>query len=145
MILNPDIPTDLKTIIHSAREKALHAVDTERILTYWRIGQRIFLEEQKEKDHTDGGKLLIEILSAQLQPEFGSGYSIKQLERYRQFFRLFPIASTLPTQLSWSHFLILLNVDNQIERDFYIIETVKNNWSSTTLEKQINSSLFERN
>lgn len=100
MMLNPTVLTDIKTIIHSSRERAIRAVDSERVLMYWHIGQRIFLEEQKGKDRADYGKFLIKTLSEQLKPEFGSGYSIRQLERYRQFYRLFPIASALPTQLS---------------------------------------------
>ncbi|MDR6783789.1 hypothetical protein ABIE26_002822 [Pedobacter africanus] len=104
MMLNPTVLSDIKTIIHSAREKAIRTVDTERVLMYWHIGQRIFLEEQEGKDRADYGKFVIKTLSEQLQPEFGSGYSIRQLERYRQFYRFFPITSTLWTQLSWSHF-----------------------------------------
>jgi len=129
MMLNPTVLSDIKTIIHSAREKAIRAVDTERVLMYWHIGQRIFLEEQEGKDRADYGKFLIKTLSEQLQPEFGSGYSIRQLERYRQFYRFFPITSTLSTQLSWSHYMHLLSIDHQNRRDFYIAETVKNNWS----------------
>ncbi|ACU03948.1 conserved hypothetical protein [Pedobacter heparinus DSM 2366] len=66
---------------------------------YWHIGQRIFLEEQEGKDRADYGKFLIKTLSEQLQPEFGRGYSKRQLERYRQFYRPFPIASAVRTQL----------------------------------------------
>ncbi|SMD08260.1 Protein of unknown function [Pedobacter africanus] len=107
---------------------------------YWHIGQRIFLEEQEGKDRADYGKFLIKTLSEQLQPEYGSGFSIRQLERYRQFYRFFPIASTLWTQLSWSHYKHLLSIDNQNGRDFFIAETVKNNWSVRQLERQINSN-----
>ncbi|WP_262497632.1 DUF1016 N-terminal domain-containing protein [Pedobacter africanus] len=126
--------------MHSARDKAIRAVDTERVLMYWHIGQRIFLEEQEGKDRADYGKFLIKTLSEQLQPEYGSGFSIRQLERYRQFYRFFPIASTLWTQLSWSHYKHLLSIDNQNGRDFFIAETVKNNWSVRQLERQINSN-----
>lgn len=144
MMLNSTVLSDIKTIIHTARDKAIRAVDTERVLMYWHIGQRIFLEEQEGKDRADYGKFLIKTLSEKLQPEFGSGYSVRQLERYRQFYRLFPIASTLWTQLSWSHYKQLLSIDNQSTIDFYIAETVKNNWSVRQLERQINSNLFER-
>jgi hypothetical protein len=104
MILNPTVLTDIKTIIHSARDKAIRAVDTERVLMYWHIGQRIFLEEQEGKDRADYGKFLIKSLSEQLQPEFGSGYSYRQLNWYRQFYRTFPIVSAVRTQLSWTRF-----------------------------------------
>ncbi|HEY8928628.1 MAG TPA: DUF1016 N-terminal domain-containing protein, partial [Mucilaginibacter sp.] len=69
---------------------------------YWNIGRRIFEEEQKGKDRADYGTHLIRSLSEQLQPEFGSGFSYRQLNWYRQFYRMFPIVSTLRTQLNWS-------------------------------------------
>lgn len=79
-----------------------------------------------------------------MQPEFGSGLSVRQLERYRQFYRTFPIASAVRTQLGWTHYKILISIDNQDKRDFYIAEAIKNNWSSRQLERQIHSSLWER-
>jgi hypothetical protein len=84
------------------------------------------------------------LLSEQLQPEFGSGFSHRQLERYRQFYRVFPIASAMRAQLSWTQYKLLLSVDNQEKREFYIAETIKNNWTSRQLERQVYSSLYER-
>lgn len=144
MLINQSIVADLKSIINKAREKAIRAVDNERVLMYWYIGERIFKEEQDGKDRADYGKYLIKTISQQLQPEFGSGFSVRQLERYRQFHRTFPIASTLRTQLSWSHYKSLLSVSNPDKREFYIAESVKNNWSARQLERQIDSNLFER-
>lgn len=144
MLINQSIVADLKSIINKAREKAIRAVDNERVLMYWYIGERIFKEEQEGKDRADYGKYLIKTISQQLQPEFGSGFSVRQLERYRQFHRTFPIASTLRTQLSWSHYRSLLSVSNPDKREFYIAESVKNNWSARQLERQIDSNLFER-
>jgi predicted nuclease of restriction endonuclease-like (RecB) superfamily len=65
-------------------------------------------------------------------------------ERYRQFYVLFPIASALRTQFSWTHYKLLLSVVNQSQRLFYEAESIKNNWSSRQLERQINSQLYER-
>ena len=144
MLINESIVADLKSIINTARDKAIRAVDNERVLMYWLIGERIFKEEQEGKDRADYGKYLIKTISEQLQPEFGSGFSVRQLERYRQFHRTFPIASTLRTQLSWSHYKSLLSVSNPDKREFYIAESVKNNWSARQLERQIDSNLFER-
>jgi predicted nuclease of restriction endonuclease-like (RecB) superfamily len=87
---------------------------------------------------------LIKSISDDFQPQFGSGFSVRQLERYRQFYRMFPIASTLRSQFSWTHYKLLLSVDNADKRDFYIAEAEKNNWSARQLERQINSQLFER-
>jgi predicted nuclease of restriction endonuclease-like (RecB) superfamily len=144
MLQNQTIIPDIKAIIATARDKAIRVVDNERTLMYWHIGQRIFEEEQEGKDRADYGTYLIKYLSQQLQPEYGSGFSVRQLERYRQFYRTFPIASALRTQLSWTQYKFLLAIDNQYKREFYIAESVKNNWTSRQLERQIDSSLYER-
>jgi len=69
---------------------------------------------------------------------------VRQLERCRQFYRQFPIASALRSQFSWTHYKLLLSIDNQDKKDFYIAETEKNNWNARQLERQVNSQLFER-
>ncbi len=74
----------------------------------------------------------------------GTGFSIRQLERYRQFYRGFPIASALRSEFSWTHYKTLISIDNQDKKDFYIAETEKNNWTARQLERQVNSQLFER-
>ena len=144
MLQNQTVIPDIKAIIAASKDKAIRAVDNERTLMYWYIGQRIFEEEQDGKDRADYGTYLIKFLSQQLQPEYGSGFSVRQLERYRQFYRMFPIASALRTQLSWTQYKFLLAIENQYKREFYVAESVKNNWTSRQLERQINSSLYER-
>ncbi|CAN1543519.1 YhcG PDDEXK nuclease domain containing protein [Flavobacteriaceae bacterium] len=144
MLQNQSIIPDIKAIINSSRENAIRAVDNERTLMYWTIGKRIFEEEQQGKDRADYGTYLIRVLAEQLQPEYGTGFSVRQLERYRQFYRTFPIASALRTQLSWTQYKLLFAIDNSEKREFYIAESVKNNWTSRQLERQINSSLYER-
>ena len=144
MLVHPSIISDIKSIIAQSKERAIRAVDHQRTLMYWYIGKRIFEEEQEGKDRADYGKYLIKYLSEQLQPEFGSGFTHRQLERYRQFYRTFPIATALRTQLSWTQYKLLLSVDSEEKREFYIAETVKNNWSSRQLERQVYSNLYER-
>lgn len=144
MITHQNIIADIKAIISQSRENAVRVVDRQRTLMYWHIGKRIFEEEQDGKDRAEYGKFLVKFLSEQLQPEFGSGFSKRQLERYRQFYRVFPIASTLWTQLNWSQYKLLLSLDTQDQREFYIAETIKNNWTVRQLERQIHSSLYER-
>ena len=92
---------------------------------YWQIGKRIFEEEQEGKERADYGTYLIKFLSEQLQPEFGSGFSKRQLERMRQFHRTFPIANALRSQLNWTQYKLLIRIENQDKREFYIAETVK--------------------
>jgi len=135
---------DIKEIIVSSRDRAIRQVDHERTLMYWRIGQRIFEEEQQGKDRADYGEYLTSMVAEQLTPEYGSGFSKRQIELSRQFFRTFPIANTLYSQLSWSQYKVLVRIDSQDKRDFYVAEAVKNNWTVRQLERQINSSLWER-
>jgi predicted nuclease of restriction endonuclease-like (RecB) superfamily len=144
MIINQSLIADIKTIIDVSRDKAIRIVDHERTLMYWRIGQRIFEEEQGGKDRADYGNYLIKFVAEQLEPEYGSGFSKRQVELFRQFYRTFPIANTLYSQLSWSQYKILIRLDPKDKRDFYIAEVVKNNWTVRQLERQIYSSLWER-
>lgn len=144
MSLIEPLPAEIKAIITNAKEKAIRAVDHERVLMYWHIGKKIFEEEQQGKDRAGYGEYLIKYLAEQLQPEYGSGFSRRQLEQFRVFYRLFPIAHTLCAQLAWSHYRLLIRVDNQDKRDFYITEAIKNNWVVRQLERQINSQLYER-
>ncbi len=129
MLINQSVITDIKAIIAQSKDKAIRAVDHQRTLMYWHIGKRIFEEEQEGKERADYGTFLIKYLSEQLQPEFGSGFSVRQINLYRQFYRTFENVHALRAQLSWTQYKLLLSVDSQDKREFYIAETVKNNWS----------------
>jgi predicted nuclease of restriction endonuclease-like (RecB) superfamily len=144
MRLNKNIIHHIQAIIAQARENAIRSVNHERVLMYWQIGKVIFEEEQGGKDRARYGEFLIKSISQELQPQFGSGFSVRQLEMCRQFYRVWPIANTLCSQFSWSHYRLLVRIDNKDKREFYIAETEKNNWSTRQLERQINSQLFER-
>ena len=144
MLITQSIIPDIKLIIAAAKDKAIRAVDNERTIMYWSIGKRIFEEEQQGKDRAEYGEYLTEMIAAELEPEYGSGFSKRQIELVRQFYRVFPIANALRSQLSWTQYKMLIRIDNENKREFYIAETVKNNWTSRQLERQIYSSLYER-
>jgi len=144
MLINQSLITDIKAIIHTSRDKAIRSVDHERTLMYWHIGQRIFEEEQLGKDRADYGSYLTKLIADQLEPEFGSGFSKRQVELFRQFYRTFPIANAVRSQLGWTHYKMLIRIENQDKRGFYNHEAIKNNWTTRQLERQINSSLWER-
>jgi DUF1016 N-terminal domain len=112
MDLRKDIIHQIQSIMSNAQERAIRSVYIERVGMYWSISKVIFEQEQQAKERAAYGKYLIKSISKEFQPQFGSGFSIRQLERYCQFFRLFPIASSLRTQFSWTHYKTLLNVDN---------------------------------
>lgn len=129
IIVRDDFVSEISFIISECQEAAIRSVDFERVKMYWNIGRKIFEEEQAGKEKADYRSYLIKYLSNELQPVFGSGFSKRQLELFRQFFRTFPIANTLYSQLGWSQYKLLIRVDNQEKRDFCVAETAKNNWS----------------
>ena len=144
MELKKELVQQIQSIIASARERAIRSVDTERVLMYWQIGRVILEEEQEGKERAGYGDFLIKSLSKYLQPQFGSGFSIRQLEMCRQFYRSFPNANALRSQFSWTHYRTLIRIDYPDKREFYIAEAAKNNWTARQLERQVNSQLFER-
>lgn len=135
---------DIRGIINAARAHAVRSVDFCRVQMYWQLGRRIFEEEQQGKDRADYGSYLIKNLAKRLEPDYGSGFSVRQLERSRQFYRLYPIASTLRTQLNWSQYKMLIAISEADKREYYELEAVNNSWTARELERQINSQLYER-
>ena len=136
--------SDIRTIILSARESAIRSVDTVRVQMYWKLGERIFIEEQKGQDRAEYGAYLLQNVALEIEKEFGSGLSVRQLERARQFYRTYPIASAVRTQLNWYQYRLLIQIDDKDKREYYELESANNNWTGRELERQINSGLYER-
>ncbi len=143
-LISPNFITDIKEIILSSKESAVRSVDFHRVVMYWKMGERIFNEEQEGKERTDYGIYLIKKLAKELTSAYGSGFSKRQLERSRQFYRLFPIASTLRTQFNWTQYKLILSISDESKREYYELEAVKNSWNGKELERQINAQLYER-
>lgn len=144
MKLKKEFIQQVLSIISTAREKAIRAVDTERVLMYWEIGKVIFEEEQEGKERAGYGDFLIKSLAKNLEPELGSSFSYRQLNLFRQFYRIFPNVNALRSQFNWTHYRTLIRINNDDKREFYIAEVEKNNWTARQLERQVNSQLFER-
>ena len=136
--------SDIRTIILSARESAIRSVDTVRVQMYWKLGERIFIEEQKGQDRAEYGAYLLQNVALEIEKEFGSGFSVRQLERARQFYRTYPIATALRTQLNWYQYRLLIQIDDKDKREYFELEATNNNWTGRELERQINSGLYER-
>ena len=136
--------SDIRTIILSARESAIRSVDTVRVQMYWKLGERIFIEEQKGQDRAEYGAYLLQNVALEIEKEFCSGFSVRQLERARQFYRTYPIATALRTQLNWYQYRLLIQIDDKDKREYYELEATNNNWTGRELERQINSGLYER-
>jgi predicted nuclease of restriction endonuclease-like (RecB) superfamily len=135
---------EIKSILHEARHQAFKKVNFLMVDAYWHIGKRIVEEEQKGEKRAEYGTYLLRDLAKFLTAEFGSGFSERNLRFMRQFYALFPIRNTLCTELTWSHYRLLIRVENKKARDFYCKEAVQSSWSVRDLERQINSLYYER-
>ena len=136
--------SDVRRIIETARGNAVRSVDFCRVQMYWNLGKRIFEEEQHGKERADYGTYLTHNLAKLLEPEFGSGFGVRQLEQARQFYRTYPIANTLRSQLNWSQYRKLIQINDPDKREYYELESVNNSWTARETERQINSMLYER-
>ena len=143
-IKSSDILDDARKIIEISRSNAVRSVDFCRVQMYWNLGRRIFEEEQQKKERADYGSYLVKRLAEKLETEYGSGFSKRQLERARQFYRMYPIASALRTQLNWLQYKLLLSITDPDKREYYELESVNNGWTARETERQINSQLYER-
>jgi len=135
---------DIKTIIGKARTQAIRSVEFYRVEMYWKVGERIFNEEQEGKDRAEYGSFLIRELAKEIEPIYGSGFSVRTLEQCRKFYRIFPIANALRSQLNWLQYRLLLSIEDDQKREYYELEAVNNCWTGRELERQIHSNLYER-
>lgn len=144
LILSENFFQEIKNIIDSARTNAVRSVDFCRVQMYWNLGKRIFEEEQHGKNRADYGTYLLKNLAKELEPEYGSGFSYRQLAFCRQFYRTYPIVNAVRSQLNWTQYRQLISIDDKDKREYYELETINNAWTSRELERQINSQLYER-
>ncbi|MGP1480054.1 MAG: PDDEXK nuclease domain-containing protein [Capnocytophaga sp.] len=136
--------TEIRQIIETARTNAIRSVDFSRVQMYWLLGKRIFEQEQQGKDRADYGAYLIRNLAEELTPLYGSGFSVRQLEQSRRFYRMYPIANALRSQLNWTQYRLLIQIEDPSKREYYELESVNNAWTARETERQINAMLYER-
>ena len=134
----PELLNELKSLLTRAKYQAYKAVDNLRVQTYWQVGERIVREELKHQDKADYGKYLIENLAGDL------GFSRRVMYEIVQFYRVYPIVQAVPAQLSWTHIVSLISVQNKEEREFYEQQVIQNGWSTRQLEREIKNTLYQR-
>ena len=133
----------IKQLVINSKNKVYSAVNTEMLNLYWNIGKAI-MEIQQGDERANYGDAVLEKLSEKLTAEFEKGFSKRNLERMRKFYIYFPIATTVSSQLSWSHYLEIIKIEEKYKRNFYIKETINARWSVRELQRQIGSLLYER-
>lgn len=138
-----DIYTSIRSSVIIAQNKVFAAVNSAMVIAYWEIGEQIY-KACGENDRAEYGKKLLSYLSEKLTAEFGKGYTVRNLRAMRQFYCCFPIRHTLCAELSWSHYRVLIRIQDKEVRDFYTEECAKSAWSVRQLERQINTMYYQR-
>ncbi len=142
-----DFYNEIRCIVQTAKTNVYTAVNTAMVEAYWFIGKRIVEEEQQGKERAEYGKSLLKNLSAQLNKEFGKGFSVANLKNFRQFYLTFADngkGHTLCSQLSWSNIRRIIRIKDPKARLWYMQEAITQNWSARALDRQINVLYYER-
>jgi predicted nuclease of restriction endonuclease-like (RecB) superfamily len=141
---NPTFFTNIRNIVLEARNNAVRSVEFNRMMMYWHLGECFFTEEQHSQDRAEYGAYLVKNAAEHLEKEFGSGFSVRQLELCRQFYRMYPNVNELRPQLNWSQYRLFIRINDDYKREYYELESVSNAWTGRETERQINSLLYER-
>ena len=133
-------------LLKAAQNTVLQTINTTMVETYFEIGKMIVEEEQQGEERAKYGNQLITELSKKLSSDFGKGFSSTNIKQMRSFYIFYSKSQTVSDQfkLSWSHYLFLMRMDDENERNFYEIESIKSNWSFRQLKRQFNSALYPR-
>ncbi|OPC59011.1 DUF1016 domain-containing protein [Elizabethkingia miricola] len=139
--------SEIRNILAQARMKAYQSVNSAMVEAYWHIGKRIVEEEQNGKERAEYGEALLKNLSVALTKEFGKGFSSSNLRNFRQFYFTYSdpeICYTLCSKLTWSHNRLIMRIDGNAARNYYLKEASEQNWSVRVLERHINTFYYER-
>lgn len=143
--LEAQLVDNLKNLITESKNSAIASVNSILTMMYWDIGNTINQEILKS-DRAEYGKSIVATVSQQLQAEFGKGFEKTNLTRMIKFTIIFEKEKvvTLSRQLSWSHFLAILPLKDELQRDFYLQMCKNEKWSVRTFRDRVNSMLYER-
>ena len=132
---------EIKEILQEAKNKVYKVANNAMVEAYWNIG-RVIVEKQGGKDKAEYGTALLKNLSKEMTKEFGKGFTLTNLKYMRQFYLNFPKSHALSDQLSWTHYRLLMRVENENARNFYLEESIKENWSTRQLDTCLLSICF---
>lgn len=153
---NMEFYNSIVELLKNARKSVQKNIDITMVYTYFEMGRRIVLEEQNGKERADYGKNILQKLSMILIREFGQGFSVTNLQQMRQFYNVYSKYETVSAvseiqqtasvkfNLSWSHYIFLMRIDDENERKFYEIEASENDWSLREIKRQFDSGLYLR-
>ena len=141
--LKETVYTNIRASIINAQEKICRTVNSAIVQSYWEIGGQIY-KECGENERAEYGKEVLKYLSERLTKEFGKGFDIRRLREMRQFYCAFPKRHAVRAELNWTHYRLIMRVENPKAREFYVEECIKAGWSTRQLERQIYSFFYER-
>ena len=135
---------EIREVLVTARRTAYKAVNFAMVTAYWNVGRLIVEDEQKGHIRAEYGKAILADLSTRLTDEFGKGFDERELRRIRQFYLVFPKWDALRPELTWTHYRLLIRVQNEQARLWYMNEAAEQTWSSRQLDRQISVLYYER-
>lgn len=138
-----NIYQEIKQILQQAKNKVYITANTAMVEAYWQIG-KIIVEKQNGNNKAEYGTAFLKNLSKQMTKEFGKGFTLTNLNYMRQFYLTFPKNHAVSDKLSWTHYRLLMRIENENARKFYEEECIKSNWSTRQLERQMNTFFYER-
>jgi predicted nuclease of restriction endonuclease-like (RecB) superfamily len=141
---SPELLTAIRNLLTQARTQLQQTVNHAMVKTYWEVGQIIVEHEQQGEKHATYGQYQLKNLSMQLQSEFGKGFNERNLRRMRAFYLAYPIWTAVRSELSWTHYRVLLGLENKAAREWYMKEAIEQAWSIRALERQIDKLYYER-
>ncbi len=141
---NPNLIKELKSIIHQAKAKVVTTVNTVMVQTYWQIGKMLIEDEQQGHKRAKYGTNQLQTISDELTKEFGKGFDVSNLRNMRRFYLVFPIQDSVSPKLSWTHYRVLIRIENKEAREWYMQEAIENSWSVRALDRQISKLYYER-
>lgn len=141
---NDNLIQNIAQIIEQARNHVRQTVNSAMVLSYWEIGRLLVEDEQQGKHKAEYGKYTLKIVSERLTEMFGKGFDERNLRNMRAFYLAFPIRNALRTELSWTHYRSLIRIENPQAREWYLQESIENNWSARALDRQISVLYYER-
>lgn len=133
----------IRNSVITAQSRIYNAVNSAMVQAYWEIGEQIYIA-CGENERAEYGKGLLKYLSEKLTAEFGTGFAVRNLQMMRKFYLMYQNANTVCSQLSWSHYRILMRISDDKRREWYTQECAKSGWSVRQLERQINTMFYER-
>lgn len=135
---------EIRQILIGARQTAYKAVNFAMVTAYWNIGRLIVEDEQQGSTRAEYGKAVLADLSVRLTEEFGKGFTEANLRNMRQFYQCFPNCYALRSELTWTHYRLLIRVQDEAARQWYMNEAAEQTWSSRQLDRQISVLYYER-